>query len=88
MTTSTCPNRHLSPPSDAPMLGGREEKRDRERGTQKAMTGLTLHIFLPPSFHTIYRQTAESSPWATGHVVYSLRGCSVFLFFIPLYSVT
>lgn len=49
MTTSTCPNWRLSPPSDAPMLGGREEKRDRERGIQKAMTGLSLRIsFSPP----------------------------------------
>lgn len=60
------------------------KKRETEKEGHRKQWQVSLCISLsPPSFHTIYRQTAESSPWATGHVVYSLRGCSVFLFFIP-----
>lgn len=53
MTTSTYLNRCLSPPSDAPMLVGREEKRDREKGTQKAKQVSPWVSLSPPSFHTI-----------------------------------
>lgn len=48
MTTSTCLNRRLSPPSDAPMLVGREEKRDREKGTESHDRSLLGYLFLPP----------------------------------------
>lgn len=84
MTTSTCPNQRLSSPSDAPMLGGREEKRDREGGTQKAMAGLSLSIFVSPCLPHSPPSDGESSPWATGHVVYSLMVAVFFIIIIIL----
>lgn len=82
MTTSTCPNWSLCPLSDAPMLGGREERRDRELGTQKAMKSLSLRIFFSPLQEHNPTSDGELSPWATGHVVDSLPGCPVMFFFL------
>ena len=79
MTTSTCLNRRLSPLSDAPVLGGREEKRKRD--TESNDRSLLVFLVLPLLPHNS-PSDGESSPWATGHVVYSPPGCPALLLFL------
>lgn len=89
MTTSTCPNRRLPPPSDAPMLWGREEKRDAERGTQKSNDrSLLVYLFLPPptSTQSTIRRVITMGNMPCCLFTYSMS-CFV-LFFYHLYSVT
>lgn len=83
MTTSTCLNRRLSPPSDAPMLVGREEKRDREKGTQKAMTGLSLGISFSPLLpHNPSSHGQSSCLFTSGCPVWLFLFFIIFFFFI------
>ena len=65
-----------------------EAGKKRERGTQKAMTGLFLYFSFSPSFHTIHRQTASHHHGQRAMLFIHLQGVLLCFYFYHSHSDT